>query len=270
MQRALDYILVAALVFLILEAAIRYWPREEPRPGGETSVRSSDMAPPVPREFQRFPPEEAVYQSRGVFTPEEATVSLWTYFESGVQRGDHVFFHTDDSRFALHLDTAHLVRPGPLRTRVVARAGGNQRASDTSGPNVFPEASAMLESPTPQPGVWVPSVPFRENAWHFVAMTWKGYPAGSVSLYIDGALVGRTTYDERFSDGAPLFETFSIGFRPSRGSALGVDLPSEEWIVIGLAAGGIRWKDFRIYSSALREEEIRELYDLGSDDSNGG
>ena len=217
---------------------------------------------------------------RAISAPEvmdvkQGTVAVWVRFLEGHPRRDHCIFHTDDSRFVLFVDTYYSRGLRRDIVRIGGRAGGNRRAVDSSFKlGNFPEASIIIDndgslSDYGKGSDWSSPAPFPEGAWHHVAMTWKGYPDGVVTIYLDGKRMGRKAYDSRYDDGRPLPRTIAIGERPAEWTGEIVknrdgetaDLrPSSS---MSLVSGGIDISDLRLYRSDLSQDAIVRLVKAG-------
>jgi hypothetical protein len=136
--------------------------------------------------------------------------------------------------------------------------------------NNFPEASILIDNdgvlrahrddiPYARPR------PVSEDAWHLVAMTWRGYPAGQVVIYLDGDRVAERTYDGTSDDGRPPPETLAVGMRPSqwhgeiRRAPEGRTVDAVPVSDMSLASGGIEMGAIRFFSTALSDGDVRTL-----------
>jgi len=206
-----------------------------------------------------------------IFQASEGTVCLWMKFQADHPVGDHVIFHTDDSRYILYVDTYYSQGAARTIVRIAARAGGNQRFVDSGFQRGnFPEASIIVDNDgtlqdygknTP----WYSPAPFPAGEWHHVAMTWQGYPEGTVRIYLDAVLMGEKVYGSGYDNGAPLPASIAIGFRPA-------DWPGEMVMGAGgmimemvpksamrLSDGGIGIMDLRLYKEAVPGELLVNL-----------
>jgi hypothetical protein len=110
---------------------------------------------------------------------------------------------------------------------------------------------------------------FAEDEWHPIAMTWLGYPAGRVRLFIDGNLIGETNYDSRYDDGRSLPRSIAIGMRPPEweGELIlneeGIVSDSRPAITMSVSEGSVEIKDLRLYQRALTGQEILALCEMG-------
>jgi len=212
--------------------------------------------------------EEGIYSANGLLDIHQGTVICWLRFLPSEGRRDHVILHTDDSRIVLYVDTFFSRGMQREILRIAARAGGVHRAVDTdSGGQNFPEASIIVDNDGGLASYrypWYSPVSFPENEWHLIAMTWDGYPSGTVRIYFDGQLTGEKPYDSRYDDERPLFNKFSIGFRPHQW--LGEIKETAKGLVEGLpntamslSSGGIKIKGLRIYSRVYSQEEFYSI-----------
>lgn len=228
------------------------------------SSEASDLSDYTPLETL-----EQIYSTDGVFDVQQGTLSVWVKFLSDHPRRDHLIFSTDDSRYVLFVDTYS--SSGRSILRIGARAGGNRRVVDSgySGGN-FPEASIIIDNTgyladyglsTP----WYASVPFPEDAWHHVTMTWQGYPDGTVRIYLDGTLIGEKPFDTRYDDGRPLATSLAVGTRPNNWqgervqNADGSTYSLEPSTTMQLADGGIEIQGLRLYTQAIPSDQVSQL-----------
>jgi hypothetical protein len=231
--------------------------------------------PPVPRAPQgyfRFDEVGKIYPTDGIFNVQAGTVSTWVCLEPNHYRDDHIIFHTSDSRFILYFDTYFSSSMKVEISRFVARGGGTHRAIDSGYTNGnFPEASIIMDNngSLREYGAntdWYSSVPFREGEWHLVTMTWEGYPSGLVKIFLDGGLIGKKPYDERYNDDRPLADAIAIGFRP-------IEWPWETYVaqeqqasqlvptaVMSIQGAGIQLSDLRLYKHSLSRDEIMAIF----------
>lgn len=155
--------------------------------------------------------ESAPTSAVGSETVQAGSLTTWIQIERLDRLADHLIFSTDDSRIALFVDTTQ--QEFGQVSRIGARAGGNQNSSLRPTTWDWPEASVHIDTGAP-----VNELPTArqvvEGAWHHVAMTWSGYPEGTVEVFFDGRLVQRTTYDSRYDNGQPLPTSYAVGFRP--------------------------------------------------------
>lgn len=209
------------------------------------------------------------YSTDGVFDVQQGTLAVWVKFLPDHSRRDHLIFSTDDSRYVLFVDTYS--SSGRSILRIGARAGGNRRVVDSgyAGGN-FPEASIIIDNngnladyglSTP----WYASVPFPEDEWHHVTMTWQGYPDGTVRIYLDETLIGEKPFDTRYDDGRPLATSLAVGARPNNWqgeriqNADGSTYSLEPSTTMQLADGGIEIQGLRLYTQAIPSEQVSQL-----------
>ena len=94
--------------------------------------------------------------------------------------------------------------------RAGSLAGGNRRVIDTYyGSSDFPEVGIAIEQ-EPFSKTYL----LENDTWYLVVMSWKGYPNGIVSLYLNGELIGEKAYDPRYDRGDNLPTSIAIGLRP--------------------------------------------------------
>jgi hypothetical protein len=238
-----------------------------------TPLKSNCQLPPKPRSpqgYYLFEEVGKIYDPEGILNFQGGTVSTWMCLEPDHARRDHVIFHTSDSRFILYVDTYFSGGMQREIFRVVARAGGTHRAVDSGYANGnFPEASIIVDndgSLVSYKHEWYSPAPFPEGEWHLVTMAWNGYPQGEVKIFLDGNLLGKKSYDERYNDDRPLADSIAIGFRPSEwigeiyvsGEQQGSQLvPSTS---MALWEGGIQVSDLRLYNRPLNRDEIVSIF----------
>lgn len=214
------------------------------------------------RKAQNVSTDQQVQSARDVLDIHQGTASVWMSFQPGFSgRRDHLIFQTDDSRLALFVDTYYSSGMERDIVRIGARAGGNRRFNDP-GSN-FPEASIIIDNTGALESyrhAWYSPVKFPEDEWHFIAMTWQGYPQGVVTIYFDGEMKGQKSYDQNYDDGRPLFEAYSVGYRPGAWVGEmkgGQDLrPATD---MSLARGGIKIRDLRFKKRCLSAGEIKDM-----------
>lgn len=216
---------------------------------------------------------DEVYPVRDIFNLESGTLSAWIKFEKDRPRRDHIIFSTDDSRYVLFVDTYYSPSRGREILRIGARAGGNAKAVESDGSyrgELFPEASIVIDNDGSlkeygASHLRYSSVPFPENQWHHVSMTWNGYPEGLVRIYLDGAFIGQKQYDSRYDNGGPLPTSMAIGFRPNQW--VGELVQGEHGVLtqkvpvgaMRLQDGAIEIKELRLYPNAISQERIVDL-----------
>jgi hypothetical protein len=202
-------------------------------------------------------------------------VTTWVEFKKeNLQREpypylDCVLFHTDDSRYVLYLKLEVDENLKVTGHSFVARAGGNRRILDPYfGSAVFPEVAANLALEAGEEGT-----PIQPGEFHLLGMTWKGQPAGVVRLYLDGKLAGEHPYDERYNDNRSQPRSIAIGMRPPGWA--GEIVEEEDGTVydsrpasnMSIEEGGLEMHDTRLYSRALSETELFDLYHAGPNPS---
>jgi hypothetical protein len=216
-------------------------------------------------------PEVGIYPAEGILNIKQGTVSVWGLFKSDHPRRDHAIFHTDDSRWVMYVDTYHSSSIDRDIVRIAARAGGQSRAVDSGyALGNFPETSIIIDNDGSLADYgaqtkWYSSVPYPEDEWHLVTMTWNGYPEGVVRIYLDERLIGEKPYDSRYDDGRSFANAIAIGFRPAhwRGEVIKNEngdvsefVPNSLMLLEG---GGIEIRDLRLYQRTLTQEEILQL-----------
>jgi ABC-type polysaccharide/polyol phosphate transport system ATPase subunit len=205
----------------------------------------------------------------------QGSVTTWVQFKKeNLQREpypylDCVLFHTDDSRYVLYLRLEVDEQLKVTGHSFVARAGGNRRILDPYfGSAVFPEVAAKLALEAGEEGT-----PIQPGEFHLLGMTWKGQPAGAVRLYLDGKLAGEHPYDERYNDNRSQPRSIAIGMRPPGWA--GEIVEEEDGTVydsrpasnMSIEEGGLEMDDTRLYSRALSETELFDLYHAGPNPS---
>jgi hypothetical protein len=120
--------------------------------------------------------EYVEYLCEGNFNYKEGAVSAWIYFDEFTSE-DSVIWHTDDSKFVLYYDY------GATNgyKKIKARAGGEYNSE------AYYEFDER-DKPTNELNTW------EGSGWHFVAMTWKGAPAGIAKIFVDGHLKSTKNY----------------------------------------------------------------------------
>ncbi len=204
-----------------------------------------------------------VYSAEDIFKTEQGSVSVLLRRDIGQPLQDAVIFHSDDSRYVLHVSIEISGRRKRGAPKIVARAGGNRRVIDTYyGVVVFPEASEYIDIEAPPQEGETP-----ESHWHLVVMTWVGYPDGKVSLYMDGKFVKEHFYDHRYDNGSPLLNNIAVGMRPSTwtGELIqnedGTVIESRPTTTMSVNESGIEIKDVRLYQRVLQADEIEKLFE---------
>jgi hypothetical protein len=215
--------------------------------------------------YVRFNRLGEVYPTEGIFDVQQGTFALWMNFPRDHPQRDYSIFHTDDSRFVLYIDS---YTSSEEIVRIAARAGGNQRAIDSEyALGNFPEASIIIDndgslSEYGANVTWTASRAYPDDEWHHVAMTWEGYPFGSVRIFMDGLLVAEKPYDPRYGDGQPLPNSLAIGFRPAFSTGELVDGVGDEslgytpdtYMQMDMEAPSVG--DILLYNTALSSEQI--------------
>jgi hypothetical protein len=178
-----------------------------------------------------------------------------------------MIIHSDDSRWVLYIDSFYSSGLERDILAIAARSGGNKFASsESSGHSGYPEARLLIDNDGYLEEIgygadssWIGAEAFPEGEWHHVAMTWDGYPAGIVKLYLDGVLMSYLQYNPSYDDGRPLFEMISFGFKPSPWPEV-ENLPEFGDVGTGrLSSGGIQADDLRIYTSTLSQSAIMQI-----------
>lgn len=223
-----------------------------------------------------LPNVQAQYDAKGILLLEQGSISVWVRLQQGVYRRDHVILHSNDSRINLYLDTYAVSSRDVELTRIAAKVGGSRKALREGVPNMHvPEASLVFKKPGLEgygaARSYVGLAPFPEGQWHFLTMTWDGWPMGLVSLYLDGKIVAQQVYDPRYEDDRPSMQSFADGVRPEEWLGEVVEgqdgiryqlIPSTE---ISMDEGGIEIRDLRVYARGLNDYEIQDLYAETSD-----
>lgn len=231
-----------------------------PPVSGSTQPRQSSVSKTLQDYFSLTNIGE-IYPSIGKLDVAFGSVSFWLMFRSDKAPQDAIIFHTDDSRYIIYVGTDFSPDLGQDVRQLVARAGGNRRSLDTFfGTAGFPEISTALDVDEVSLGF-----PFSKDEWHFVTVTWEGYPDGKLCLYIDGQLTGERTYDSRFDNGLPLPQAFAYGMRP--GGWTGELIKGEDGTVVelrpdstmALTESNLDIQDMRIYKQVLSPHDIHQL-----------
>lgn len=234
----------------------------EAAPEPQQSILGEDMT------FVQFDHFLAVYPTLRIFDAHQGTLALWMSFPQGYPQRDYNLFSTDDSRFVLYIDSYTSSTSSEEIVRIAARAGGNQRAIDSDYElGNFPEVSIIIDndSSLDEQGddiSWYGRRAYPEDEWHHLAMTWDGYPFGTVRIFFDGLLVAEKPYDPRYDDGRPLAHSLAIGFRPpfSIGDLVeGIEEESfaytpDSYLQFDLEAPSIG--DLYLYKTALTSEQV--------------
>jgi ABC-type polysaccharide/polyol phosphate transport system ATPase subunit len=234
-------------------------PARSAEPRGASAQGSSQSAQPTYHAIEKIPD---LFPSEGIFNVVRGSFSARLKFPIDRRVRDCAIFHTDDSRYILYIGTYFSEEEQEEFNVLVARAGGNRRATDTFyGSSGFPEVASTLTTYSATPGI-----PLTPGEWNLVTMTWSGYPQGSLRLYLNGILVNKLEYDRRYSDGRSLPSQIAIGMRPAswegelienEDGSMQESRPSSTMEVID---SGLELCDLRLYPYALTEEEILEIY----------
>jgi ABC-2 type transport system ATP-binding protein len=215
--------------------------------------------------YVSLPSSLDIFSTQKIFDVNQGTVSAWIKIDPQSIPKDAIIFHTDDSRYVLYLTVYHDEGQNRYLRKLVARAGGNRRASDTlHGGYSFPEVSLVIDDPKKPPKAARP-----KQGWHLATMTWIGYPSGTLSLYLDGASVGKSAYDAQYDDGRDLPAMFAIGLRPSIWSGELVEkedgtlADSRPGASMSISEAGVEIQGMRLYQKALSQASIERIYDSG-------
>lgn len=204
----------------------------------------------------------------GILDHRAGTILCRVKFAADFHGRDHSIFHTNDSRYVLYVDTYHSAGLGREILRIAARAGGNRRASEPGGGSNFPEASIIIDNDGSLKDYRHASYspfPFAPDQWHVVAMSWQGYPAGEVKIYLDGKLAGTKAYDSRYDDNRPMFTSYAIGYRPENWvgeittTANGEVMELKPRTNMAIEGSGIAIKDLKIFRRALDQSELEKF-----------
>ncbi len=164
---------------------------------------STPQAVPVPHPHQpyhRLAELEHVYPAAGVLNLAAGSVTCWLQFHRDQPQLTAMLFHSDDSRFVIYAD----IDPEDSARRIVARAGGNRPALDPFyGDARFPEVTVKLDDSSPY------------DAWLPVALTWRGYPEGTLALYVGGVCVGQAHYTRQHDNQYRWPIQLAVGIRPA-------------------------------------------------------
>ncbi len=261
-------------------ANLKIWmAQDKTTPTSSLSTEETPIVPTTelqhPMDYFQFNDVGKIYDADGIFNVQSGTFSTWVLLEPNHSRRDHSIFHTSDSRFVLYFDTYFSSSWQVEISRFAARGGGTHRAVDSGYVmGNFPEASIIIDNDgtLSEYGAntdWYSSTSFHEGDWHLVTMTWDGYPEGVVKIFLDGDLIGKKPYDERYNDDRPLADSIAIGFRPAGwlGEVVVTEDQQEFEIVpntpMALGDGGIQVFDLRLYQSALTQDEIFSIFSEG-------
>ncbi len=229
----------------------------------------ADSAFPSPSDqVVTLPPQPAVYKIDGAAWLAQGTASTWLRLRSGPGangRRDHLVFATDDSRIVLVVDTFSSSSWPREVVRIGARAGGNLRDNRRN----FPEASILIDNEQSLPArpdiPYVGIRPFPEDQWHFVAMTWHGYPAGQVAIYPDGEKVAVRNYDGTTDGQDSPARAIAVAARPRHWQGEIRGLPDGTTVellpkgAMALSDGGIDMRELHLIARAMDEADIRRL-----------
>jgi hypothetical protein len=245
-------------------------PSNTPAPIKTSCIPQS--GPRTPEGYVLFEEVGKIYATEGILNFQAGTVSTWVCLEPNHFRSDHVIFHTSDSRIVLYFDTYFSSSWEVEISRFVARAGGTHRAVDSGyALGNFPEASIIIDNDGSlrEYGAtteWYSPTPFQQDEWHLVTMTWDGYPRGVVKIFLDGNLIGKKPYDERYNDERPLADSLAIGIRPSHWIGE-IYVPGNQQVQgsvpsggMTLWDGGIQIFDLRLYKRSLSQGEILSIF----------
>jgi ABC-type polysaccharide/polyol phosphate transport system ATPase subunit len=219
-----------------------------------------------PKTFNSLPDSGQIYPAEDLLDVEQGAVTAWVKLDSQRQFKDAVIFHSDDSRYIIYMGSYFSSEMQQDVLTLNARAGGNRRAIDPYyGSASYPELSATLSTTRNRMGTL-----FSQDEWHFVAMTWEGYPQGRLILYIDGQFIGERSYDGRHDNGQPLPKSVAVGMRPQhwvgeileRKDGTKVELRPET--TLSIDDSNIEVRDVRLYQAFLTEAEIWEIRDKTS------
>jgi ABC-2 type transport system ATP-binding protein/lipopolysaccharide transport system ATP-binding protein len=222
--------------------------------------------PEIDYEFQYAHLQQTrhIYPADPILSVRQGTVSLWHRFDPHAESRTAILFHSDDSRYVLYTTVDPIDPENPSRL-LTARAGGNRRVMETYfGQARFPEVTVALNDT---------SQTYLAGHWHMITMTWNGYPDGELCLYIDGQLMGETSYDRRYDNNYRLAEEFSVGVRPPQwvGELIQKEDGSVEDLrpqaTLSVEEGGQEIKNVRLYRQCLKPDEIKDLYDSQWDES---
>jgi hypothetical protein len=229
---------------------------------------ASSSAPSVADDLITLPSTPTVYKIDGAGWLQQGTAVTWLRFRSGpaaAQRRDHLVFATDDSRIVMVVDTfTSRSWPRPV-VRIAARAGGNQMDKSRS----FSEASILIDNDHSLPArpdlAHLGIRPFADDQWHCVAMSWRGYPAGEVAIYLNGEKVAVRRYDGQANSPQPPAESLAVAMRPDAWPGERRSLPNGAVIELvprgdmALSGGGIDMRELHLLSRAADDTEILRI-----------
>lgn len=242
---------------------------ERKTPEEEVAGTTTTSIPDEPIQTER---DLADFQGFDSFHPERGTLTVEIRLDPETRSHDSIIWHTNDSRFVLMVDSYRSASLNTNVTRILARAGGNQRFVDSAyaGGN-FPEASIIVNNDQSlteyeqKDGWYRPRlVPLGE--WHKVTMTWEGFPTGTVTIYLDGEEVASKEYDSRYDDDRGLASSYVTSGVPR-------DWSPQTWKTVGGtttfltpleetmdAGSGVEYRNLQLYNSVLSPDEL-----LGAD-----
>ena len=211
-----------------------------------------------PEGYVELDPTQQVYSTKQIFSPEAGTVIAWVLLNRTNRVSTAILFHSDDSRYVLYTQVSIDPETYQPYYQLTARAGGNQRAPDAIN-GTFPEVS----------------IPFflkdtLIEQWVQIAMTWDGYPEGSLSLYLDGKFVGYKEYSSIYNNDQPLPKSFSVGMRPLSWSGERVLQKDGTYLILhpestnSIFDAQLSLKNVQLYKEPLTAEVIRDNYQEGA------
>ena len=240
----------------------------EPEPAGPlpplVPLELKPMPAPVPENgFVSLGQEGGIYPAQNILEPGQGAVMVWLKIKHDYPPRDAVIFHTDDSRYILYISLQYFSSQKRYIRKLIARAGGNKRVIDTYyGTSDFPEVGVVIEDvDTPRKYI------LNKDEWYLVTMTWQGYPAGNVCMYINGERLGERPYDSRYDQGNDLPGSISIGLRPRvwigeiihEENGKTKELRPDSFMSI--SEGGIEIHNLRLYQRGLDQAEILQTFE---------
>lgn len=154
--------------------------------------------------------------------------------------------------------------PRPV-VRIAARAGGNLMDRSRN----FPEASILIDNDQSLPArpdlAYLGIRPVADDQWHFVAMSWRGYPAGEVAVYLNGEKVAVRRYDDQTSGPQPPADSIAVAIRPGawRGERRllpgGTAMERAPRGAMALSAAGIDMRELHLLPRAADDAEILSI-----------
>ena len=212
----------------------------------------------TPEGYIELDPTQQVYSTKQIFSPEAGTVIAWVLLNRTNRVSTAILFHSDDSRFVLYTQVSIDPETYQPYYQLTARAGGNQRAPDAINGS-FPEVTTPF---------FLKETLIKQ--WVQIAMTWDGYPEGSLRLYLDGKFVGNKEYSSIYSNDQPSPRSFSVGMRPLSWSGERVLQKDGTYLILhpestnSIFDAQLSLRNVQLYKEPLTAEAIRDNYQEGA------